>query len=84
MQGQPLHAPQILQPLHHESPVPASRHTEGLGETIKQDDAGRREQPVRRQLRIEKSIGLKRPLFEPSAEQAVKPHTMSISALRSM
>ena len=31
MQGQPLHAPQILQPLHHESPVPASRHTEGLG-----------------------------------------------------
>ena len=36
------------------------------------------------QSRIEKSIGLKRPLFEPSAEQAVRPHTMSISARRSM
>ena len=29
-------------------------------------------------------MGLNVPLFEPSAEQAVKPHSMSISARRSM
>src|SRR6476646_3404861 len=49
----------------------------------KQNDAGKSESGAC-QPRIEKSIGLKRPLFEPSAEQAVRPHTMSISARRSM
>ncbi len=51
---------------------------------MEQDDAGKSEQQVGYQPRIEKSIGLKRPLFEPSAEQAVRPHTISISARRSM